>query len=185
MRLWMLTKQWQMGEFRGSDAGSPVFAKLLLATTRLTKYRAGEWRRATVRLVDRHSRPRSSAARCRMQRQTAHHRARSAPGDGAPVVRADRRHVADYRDAFKTAVPDREARSHAERRTSMSARIRRSGTRFRRWPVAPWMAAHCWNICWPILRITPTTASPESPPATMPRPRRSRATLPGMGRTVS
>jgi hypothetical protein len=37
--LWMLTKQWQMGEFRGSDAGSPVFAKLLLATTRLTKYR--------------------------------------------------------------------------------------------------------------------------------------------------
>jgi len=36
--LWMLTKQWQMGEFRGSDAGSPVFAKLLLQTTRLTKY---------------------------------------------------------------------------------------------------------------------------------------------------
>ena len=24
--LWMLTKQWQMGEFRGDDAGSPVFA---------------------------------------------------------------------------------------------------------------------------------------------------------------
>ena len=37
--LWMLTKQWQMGEFRGSDAGSPVFAKLQTATTRLTKYR--------------------------------------------------------------------------------------------------------------------------------------------------
>jgi hypothetical protein len=37
--LWMLTKQWQMGEFRGSDAGSPVFAKLQLDTTRLTKYR--------------------------------------------------------------------------------------------------------------------------------------------------
>ena len=34
----MLTKQWQMGEFRGSDAGSPVFAKVLLQTTRLTKY---------------------------------------------------------------------------------------------------------------------------------------------------
>jgi hypothetical protein len=26
--LWMLCKQWQMGEFRGTDAGSPVFAKL-------------------------------------------------------------------------------------------------------------------------------------------------------------
>src|SRR5438477_2045809 len=39
--LWMLTKQWQMGEFRGSDAGSPVAAKLLMETTRLTKYRPG------------------------------------------------------------------------------------------------------------------------------------------------
>jgi len=37
--LWMLTKQWQMGEFRGSDAGSPVFAKLQVDTTALTKYR--------------------------------------------------------------------------------------------------------------------------------------------------
>jgi len=36
--LWMLTKQWQMGEFRGSDAGSPVFAKVQIDTTRLTKY---------------------------------------------------------------------------------------------------------------------------------------------------
>jgi hypothetical protein len=37
--LWMLTKQWQMGEFRGSDAGSPVFAKVQMDLTRLTKYR--------------------------------------------------------------------------------------------------------------------------------------------------
>jgi hypothetical protein len=36
--LWMLTKQWQMGEFRGSDAGSPVFAKVQIDSTRLTKY---------------------------------------------------------------------------------------------------------------------------------------------------
>ena len=39
--LWMLTKQWQMGEFRGSDAGSLVAAKLRIDTTRLTKYRPG------------------------------------------------------------------------------------------------------------------------------------------------
>ncbi len=39
--LWMLTKQWQLGEFRGSDAGSPVFAKVRVDTTRLTKYQAG------------------------------------------------------------------------------------------------------------------------------------------------
>jgi hypothetical protein len=39
--LWMLTKQWQMGEFRGDDAGSPVLTRLLLQTTRVTKYRPG------------------------------------------------------------------------------------------------------------------------------------------------
>src|SRR5215467_10528096 len=39
--LWMLTKQWQMGEFRGSDAGSPIFAKLAVDTTVLTKYQPG------------------------------------------------------------------------------------------------------------------------------------------------
>ena len=37
--LWMLTKQWQMGEFRGDDAGSPVTAKLHVDTTQLTKYK--------------------------------------------------------------------------------------------------------------------------------------------------
>ncbi|MCB0850651.1 MAG: hypothetical protein KDD63_00290, partial [Bacteroidetes bacterium] len=40
--LWMLTRQWQMGEFLGDDAGSPVFAKLHLATTRLNKYQAAD-----------------------------------------------------------------------------------------------------------------------------------------------
>jgi|KBSSwiStaDraftv2_1062776.scaffolds.fasta_scaffold34599_2 hypothetical protein len=38
--LWLLSKQWQMGEFRGSDAGSPVFARLLMEKTRLTRYQA-------------------------------------------------------------------------------------------------------------------------------------------------
>ncbi len=40
--LWMLTKQWQMGEFLGDDAGTPVFAKVHLTTTRLTAYRPGD-----------------------------------------------------------------------------------------------------------------------------------------------
>src|SRR5215204_3337007 len=39
--LWMLTRQWQMGEFTGDDAGSPVLARAHLDTTRLTKYRPG------------------------------------------------------------------------------------------------------------------------------------------------
>jgi len=36
--LWMLTRQWQIGEFRGDDAGSPIFSKIHLETTRLRKY---------------------------------------------------------------------------------------------------------------------------------------------------
>lgn len=40
--LWMLSKQWQIGEFIGDDAGSPVLARAHLRTTRLTKYRGGD-----------------------------------------------------------------------------------------------------------------------------------------------
>lgn len=40
--LWMLSKQWQMGEFLGDDAGSPVFSKMYMAKTRLTKYVPGD-----------------------------------------------------------------------------------------------------------------------------------------------
>lgn len=36
--LWMLTKQWQMGEFAGDDAGSPVFSKIHMGITHLNKY---------------------------------------------------------------------------------------------------------------------------------------------------
>lgn len=40
--LWMLTRQWQFGEFRGEDGGSPVTATYHLRTTRATRYRAQE-----------------------------------------------------------------------------------------------------------------------------------------------
>jgi len=40
--LWMLSKQWQMGEFKGEDAGSAILAKVHMKTTRLTKYQSGE-----------------------------------------------------------------------------------------------------------------------------------------------
>lgn len=36
--LWMLARQWQVGEFEGDDAGSPVLARVHLATTRLQAY---------------------------------------------------------------------------------------------------------------------------------------------------
>ena len=39
--LWMLTKQWQVGEFRADDAGSPVFARIHTHTSWLEAYQAG------------------------------------------------------------------------------------------------------------------------------------------------
>jgi hypothetical protein len=39
--LWMLAKQWQMGELKGDNAGSPVLAKVHIETTKLTKYKPG------------------------------------------------------------------------------------------------------------------------------------------------
>src|ERR1051326_4035365 len=37
--LWMLCRQWQMGEFKGEDTGSPALAKVHLESARLAKYK--------------------------------------------------------------------------------------------------------------------------------------------------
>lgn len=37
--LWMLTRQWQMGELQGEDTGSAIFAKVSMRTTPVTKYK--------------------------------------------------------------------------------------------------------------------------------------------------
>lgn len=37
--VWMLARQWQFGEFQGEDTGSAVFAKIMLETTRVNKFR--------------------------------------------------------------------------------------------------------------------------------------------------
>src|ERR1039458_3950048 len=101
--LWMLTKQWQMGEFRGSDAGSPVFAKLLLSTTRLTKYRAAD---GTPQLFDS-----SIPLEAKVERRPVplHRQLQSLALDLRLVMArqwftliAD---VADYRTAFTKAYP--------------------------------------------------------------------------------
>ncbi len=39
--LWMISRQRQMGEFMGEDAGSPVLAKVHMSTTALNKYQGG------------------------------------------------------------------------------------------------------------------------------------------------
>lgn len=40
--LWMLTRQWQMGEFRGDDAGSPLLARMCTQTTALDRFQPGD-----------------------------------------------------------------------------------------------------------------------------------------------
>jgi len=39
--LWMMTKQWQMGEFNGEDAGSPIEAKVQVQHTNIQEYTTG------------------------------------------------------------------------------------------------------------------------------------------------
>lgn len=39
--LWLLARQWQMGEFQAEDAGTPIAARLRGETSRLTRYHAG------------------------------------------------------------------------------------------------------------------------------------------------
>jgi len=39
--LWMLTRQWQLGEFRGEDAASPAFAQISTQVTPLETWTAG------------------------------------------------------------------------------------------------------------------------------------------------
>ena len=40
--LWLLTRQWQLGEFQADDAGSPVMSQMLLERTELTELGARE-----------------------------------------------------------------------------------------------------------------------------------------------
>ena len=39
--LWLLGRQWQLGEFQGEDAGTPVHARLRAERTRLSRWAPG------------------------------------------------------------------------------------------------------------------------------------------------
>src|SRR5215813_3418899 len=39
--LWLLARQWQFGEFKGDDAGSPAAAQLVIENAPLSRYQAG------------------------------------------------------------------------------------------------------------------------------------------------
>jgi hypothetical protein len=40
--LWMVCRQWQLGEYRADDAGSPIAAKAQIAITQLSKYQPAD-----------------------------------------------------------------------------------------------------------------------------------------------
>ncbi len=94
--LWMLTRQWQMGEFRGDDAGSPISVKVRVETTRLRKYQAAS---GPVGAVQRRGPARGArgadAAAVRPARPSGRraprHGARHPPADGPAVAEDDPR----------------------------------------------------------------------------------------------
>ena len=51
--LWMLARQWQVGEFLGSDGGSPLQATIATETQPLTSYRPGPPGSATAGAIDK------------------------------------------------------------------------------------------------------------------------------------
>jgi hypothetical protein len=73
--LWMLTRQWQVGEFSGDDAASPVSARFQVSSAPLTGYRPREGAAAGLdhavplemlverRSIERARRPGGSASR--------------------------------------------------------------------------------------------------------------------------
>ena len=109
--LQMLTKQWQMGEFRGSDNGSPVFAALL--NGRLTKYS----RRAARQLFDP-TIPLETKVERRSIAPSAgpHPLARSPARDGAAVARAHRVAAERLPERLHQGLSDRHAESVEARR---------------------------------------------------------------------
>src|SRR5436190_7349274 len=38
---WMLSRQWQLGEFAGADAGSPAFTRITARSVKLTEVQVG------------------------------------------------------------------------------------------------------------------------------------------------
>lgn len=101
--LWLLARQWQIGEFTAEDAGSPVQARVRIEHAPLTRYRAG----ATGAPVSYH--PRSMPLETLVEREPVLSAAGAAPGArlagvaGLHFLRLLARHGAGrYRDAYVT-----------------------------------------------------------------------------------
>lgn len=49
--LWLLCRQWQLGEFEGDDAGSPLGVELAVTSNQLSRWQACDWTQATPKPV--------------------------------------------------------------------------------------------------------------------------------------
>ena len=143
--LWMISKQWQMGEFIGDDAGSPVLAKALLETTRLSKYQAGDEPATAMELevplevtvenrpivFERAGQRISLDIRLLMGRQWL-----KLVGPVDPALK----------DELHREVRDRSAGSHVAQPTRTSAPTAVCGSSSWRWPSGAWTATSCMRI---------------------------------------
>ncbi len=81
--LWLLARQRQFGEFRGEDCGSPVQARLVIDSARLSRYHAGRpGSGAAGRAID------YDDASLPLEALAERERARGAPGDGGLAYEA-------------------------------------------------------------------------------------------------
>ena len=163
--LWMLTKQWQMGEFRGSDAGSPVFAKL-----QMDDDAADEVPAATTQAAELFDDDVPLEAKVERRPIAAHQRRRSTSLDlRLAMGRQWLALIAEHRrlpPGLHRRLPDRRARPDEARgrrplRPSRGVAALRGAS-----PAARWTAARSTSICRRARATTPTTASPASTPAT-------------------
>ena len=118
--LWMLTKQWQLGEFRGSDAGSPVFAKVRVDTTRADRLPAGRRTGGAVRRMARRWRRRSSGGRVALTSagsRSARPAARRWAGEWLALVAA----IGDVPAGVHRRLPDHRTRPHRPGRRAACA----------------------------------------------------------------
>jgi hypothetical protein len=100
--LWMLSRQWQLGEFAADDAGSPVSSSLELATSRLTGYQAGSSPGVPL--------PESAPLEATVERRSLPRVTASALGLDLRLILGRRflalvKDIGDYRDVFCARYP--------------------------------------------------------------------------------
>ena len=148
--LWLLARQWQVGEFQGEDAGTPVVARWRARVAPLSRFHLGRDPGRTPSVQAAALRPReraagdawSSASRAARRRRhaapTAAPRRRRRPALPAAARRCSRCSKR-YRDGVHRALRGADAR----RRRARAARRRDASRSPTSWPAAPSTRGAC------------------------------------------